>query len=619
MNFIKNFFLLFLSAYFIVIGTKFVFLFYLIDTFENYNILKPIYAIFWGYKFDFAISSIVALITTFFDFHKKSFVIVGSFLISLLFLVQISDIMYFFESSRHIGYEISDVMTDALSLFLTALSQHSLLSTIGFFVSLILFIFLYKMYSIKLHTVKIDKFYIVKKISIVIIAVFFIRGMFQHIPLNPWQSNQIGDVKLATLSLNGSYNSLYAIANKKKQLKPLRLPFIDTNTTKESFKSLYANSYIPYTSKLNKPNIVLFFLESWSGVNMKSYGYNKTTTPFFDDILAKSIHTKGMIAGGHRTTEGLFSVLCSFQNPLGKTIAKTQLQNFTYNSIVNILAKHGYKSMFFQGSSKETSGTGSLAQKLGFQESYGKRDIKTRKYAENYWGVQDPDLYDFVFTKIDSKPFIVGINGATTHDDQIPKDIKPIKFTDNKAKNRQLNALHFSDFALGKFVNKVKQKYPNTIFVFFADHCGGVTSSAFENYLIPFAIYHKDIKPKYYDFYISQRDIAPSILDMVFGKYKDIKNNFQGKSLFSDQDFFADYYHNGILGWIENNHLLELNLATDKYNCYDVSTYKPKNIMCNHKLKKYKNRLLSFTKISQNMLFDGNTTSFDKKLLLPNH
>jgi phosphoglycerol transferase MdoB-like AlkP superfamily enzyme len=320
-----------------------------------------------------------------------------------------------------------------------------------------------------------------------------------------------------------------------------------------------------------------------------------------------------MIASGHRTTEGMFATLASFQNPLGRSVAKTQLQNFNYNSIVEVLNKKGYNSAFFQGTSKETSGTGSFAQSLGFKLSYGKKDIKKRVYEENYWGVHDSDLYNFVQNKLNDtidEPFVLGINGATTHDDKIPKGVKKINFTDKKI-NNLLNTLHFSDFALKKFITNIEEKYPNTIFVVFADHCGGQITDTLDNYKIPFLIYSKKlIKPKYYDTILSQRDIAPTIYDIAIGNYRYSNLSFSGKSLIQDSKFFADYYHNGTLGWIENSDIIEINIATNKMLCFKMDNLNRKKVQCAKIHNILKNHALSFVNISQRLLFDNNILNF---------
>lgn len=615
LNYLKNYFVLFIFIYSIILISKFLFLLYLFDNFQSFNISELFYAILWGYKFDFALAAIFTFFSTLFDFNKKIFLFFIAILTTSLWLSQISDIFYFYEASRHTGYEVSDAAGDASGLIMTALSQHLIMSIFAFFTAITLILFLYKSIASTLSPIQINIYYIFKKLFLLLITIFFVRGMTQSIPLNPWQSNQIGDTKLSSLALNGTYNMLYAIANKKKQLTALKLPDLVNSNIQDEVKELYETKHIPYQTQLNKPNVVIYFLESWSGVNMKEYGFTQSdisTTPFYDKIIQQSIRPKAMIAAGHRTTEGIFASLTSYQNPLGKTIAKTQLQDYKYDSLINIFTNNGYESLFFQGTSKETSGTGSLTQSLGFTKSYGKRDIKKRIYEENYWGVQDPDLYNFVIETLEqtTKPFVLGINGATTHDHVIPNEIQSINFVANKNINDRLNALHFSDKALEDFTKKIQKLYPNTVFVFMADHCGGVSGSSFLNYMIPFAIYHKDLKPQYINSYLSQRDFAPSLLDIVLGDYRKYTDNFSGKSLFSDHGFFADYYHNGTLGWIENNNALEINTITNTYKCYDVSKYYDKEINCNNDIIAFRNKVLAFTKVSQKLLFQGKTNQF---------
>jgi len=612
-NYLKKFFSVFFVAYFILLITKILFLYYLHDTFLSFTMGESLYAIVWGYKFDFASSAVVAFLATLFDFNRRAFAMVTSLLLVSVFFMQVGDILYFNESSRHIGYEITDTLTDANSLFMTAYSQHKLFTILALLMGLILFVLSFKWF-LKSSPIEVNRFYILKKFSLILLTVFFIRGMTQHIPLNPWQANQIGDSKLAMLSLNSVYNVVYVLSNSKKKLQPIALPIVEEKVIENAFKELYTDKKkMTIQSFKEKPNVVFLFLESWSAVNMKSYGYEHETTPFFDALLKKSVHPKAMMAGGHRTTEGVFATLTSLQNPLGKSVAKTNLQSFKYNSIVDMLVeKSGYGSAFFQGSAKETSGTGSLAQALGFKESYGKRDVVKRVYEENYWGVHDPDLYNFTLEKVEQmgEPFVIGINGVTTHDNKIPKKISSIKIVEDEQKNRELNALHFSDKALGDFMKQVEEKYPNTLFVLFADHCGGVKGSSFENYLIPFALYHKDLAPKFYDAFLSQRDIAPMVYDLVEGDYHESNLSFSGKSLFSDSKYFADYYHNGVLGWVENSKILELNLATQKSRCYEIKKFKALESKCQEDIMPFKNRALSFTKTSQELLFRGETEAF---------
>ena len=615
----KNYFKIFFITYLIILATKFLFYIYLKENFSEYSISDILYTIFWGYKFDFATSSFIAFFATLFDFHQKYLKVFTVIFISILLLIQFSDIIYFQEASRHIGYEITDAFIDAKSLFFTALSQHTLLTVSALFITIFVAYFISKL---SYQKVSIDKFYLPKKILLLILTIFFIRGMFQNIPLNPWQSNQIGDSKLANIALNDFYNVIFSLSTKNQKLKERQLPKIDNQTLIKSLKALYEDRETKSQDKelpivQTKPNIILLFMESWSANFISAYSHKYNNTPVFDQLYKNSIHPKIMIAGGHRTTEGLFCTLVSFQNPLGRSVAKTNLQNNHWVSLIDLFKQRGYSSAFFQGTNKETSGTGSLAQNLGFEKSYGKSDVKERKYEPNSWGVQDPDLYAFVLEKLQSElkePFIIGINGATTHDLVVPKEFEK-DFVDDEKINKQLNVFHFSDWAMGEFIKRVEKLYPNTLFVIFADHCGGNLSGTLENYEIPFAIYSKKlIQPKEINITLSQRDIAPTIVDLALGDYKKLAPHFSGKSIFQDKIFFADYYANGILGWIEDDKILELNIATNQYKCYKMDGLHKQNIECNNSYKTLTEKALSFTTVSQKLLFKDKMLELKKQI-----
>src|SRR5690606_15770647 len=149
---------------------------------------------------------------------------------------------------------------------------------------------------------------------------------------------------------------------------------------------------------------IMILLESWSAPYQHAYGYDKQTTPFFDALRERSLTTLATTAGGHRTTEGIFSTMCSWQNPLGQTVAQSQLQNYPYHCLPAILAERQYHTAFFQGTLKNTSGTGAFAQLLGFRHSYGKEDVREHHYPQNSWGLQDPDLYRFTLEKLKAMP-----------------------------------------------------------------------------------------------------------------------------------------------------------------------------------------------------------------------
>ncbi|CAC9564993.1 hypothetical protein [uncultured Gammaproteobacteria bacterium] len=599
--------LLALYVIFIII-TKVLFYFYLHNNFSELSWQASIYAIFWGYKFDFSVAALFSFIASIFDFNKKVYAFISTLFLVLIVNIQIGDMLYFSEAGRHVGYEIFDIFVDMESLLLTAYSQHFFLTLVTLISSIAVFIVGFSQWKTVIVT-QFNRYYIPKKVILLLMSIFFIRGMsVQGIPLNPWQAGQLANNKQAILALNASYSVVFALTNKNKAIRRLHIPNVNQNIINQSLGALYAdkNTKIKTPILTSKPNVVMLFLESWSAKYMQSYGYQSSTTPYFDTILKQSIRPRAMIAGGHRTSEGMFAALSSMQNPLGRTIAKTPLQDIKHPSIVNNLNQIGYSSTFFQGTSKETSGVGSFAQSLGFVDSFGKRDIENIKYPKNNWGVQDYDLYQFALKRMQSmsSPFVIGINGATTHDLVVPDEFPSKHFSNDKDLNAMLNTYRFSDFSLEYFIKAVKNKYPNTIFVLFADHTGSRISDNLENYLIPFAIYAPNIlTAQYKDVIMSQRDIAPSLYDLIIGDYT--KTQFSGKSIFRDAYYFADYFHNNVLGWVEAEDIVEINIQTGDFLCFKLNILQKQAVKCENKHEDLKNHALSFTFYYQNLLFNA--------------
>ncbi len=267
-------------------------------------------------------------------------------------------------------------------------------------------------------------------------------------------------IKKALIALNGAYSSFYSLVRRKHKLEKTVVEYETSNDLKTLYSDDRFNKKIKTDSMAQQYNLVFVLLESWSIQNQTSFN-GQSVTPQFDAIQKKSFSSDLMIAGGHRTTEGIYSIFCSGQNPLGKSIVKTQLQNFEYECLPKMLREQGWDTAFFQGSHKNTSGVGAFAQLIGFENSYGKHDIpvENANFEQNSWGYYDQDIYAFAEQKITQElrePFLIGINTNTTHDLTLPQNIEG-KFTDTKDNIDRLNTLNFADEALGEFMSRMEK------------------------------------------------------------------------------------------------------------------------------------------------------------------
>ncbi|VVS93074.1 LTA synthase family protein [Desulfoluna spongiiphila] len=583
------------------------------------------YALVWGLRFDVALAAIFALLSLllgallFFGIKKRPWALAPLALsATAVVALQTSDIMYFHDANRHIGYELSDAATDVSSLVTTAFTQYAPVALGG-----LLFL------GLALWGIGKSRGWVLKEtparlgvvkgalvtLAVAAILVISVRGGVTGLPMSPLFAYKIGDPVLADLALNGGYSGTYYLFRNRGKVPRIPLPApVSPDDQRRILSRLYPDAPSQEALTFLPVNVVVLLLESWPASLMHSYGYKHETTPFFDSLADRGLRADAMIAGGHRTTEGIFTTFCSYQNPLGQTLAKSQLTTYPYQSLAQSLADSGWHTLFFQGTRKDTSGTGAFAQRLGFQQSFGKEEIHKRTLGTNEWGVYDQDLYAFALKtlKATKQPFLAGINTCTTHDDSLPPSVTPA-FGMGTPLNRKLSVLRFADEALEGFITayEADPDFGPTLFVLLADHTAGITGPALTQYLIPFTLFATDesVPPQALNDLVSQRDIAPTVAHLLQGEVP----AFTGRSLLKKGPRAADYYHQGLLGWVEGDHVVEINiLGSGEANTYlrggplDPLTAVAADAVHARMVKE----ALAFTQRSQNLLFEGRTLDF---------
>lgn len=536
----------------------------------------------------------------------------------LLILLHGGDLIYFGESGRHLGYELRESLNSGGALAAAAFSSY-LGTVLGQLALIVPSWFWARLLFRRFGGEPVPRHgwqrYALPELAwfvVLLLSAVLIRGGFQHVPLEPLHAQSVGNPRLAAISLNGAYNALFS------SLTPYSAPRVMAQPPTPEDRQQVAAMYIPSDpSPPHEPqryNVVLLFLESWSAAYLHP-AEGREPAPEFARLRAEGLGSVGMLADGHRTTEGMFATLCSAQNPLGATVAQTQLQNYDYECLPELLANQGYSSAFFQGTLENTSGTGAFAQLLGFGESYGKHDMPPPSVEPNSWGRHDPDLYAFALEKMKRmpQPFLVGINTNSTHDRHLPPGVEPAFPGDDK-QSIYLSVMHYADAALGEFVRRLRAspEIGPTLVVMVGDHTGMAPGSMYYGHLVPFAVHAPGIvAPRLSPRRASQRDIAPTVLQMLG---RPVPPWFTGKSLLSDDDppYFSDLY-NGALGWIEGDRLVTFSVRRpDEPRCYNLAQDPMmERPACDGQDDAQRTRrALAFTRVFQDLLFSGRVRDF---------
>jgi hypothetical protein len=137
------------------------------------------------------------------------------------------------------------------------------------------------------------------------------------------------------------------------------------------------------------------------------------------------------------------------------------------------------------------------------------------------------DSADALFRSMGERPFMATLMTLSFHRPfQIPAGkVQPVE--PGWYYSAQLDAMRYSDWAIGQFIAKARQSpyFQRTIFVFVADHAGGYRQDApdpVSSFRVPFIIYAPGIvgEPRRVPAVCSQTDVAPTIMSLLGGSYE---------------------------------------------------------------------------------------------------
>lgn len=534
----------------------------------------------------------------------------------------VADAIYTQDANKHVTYEVFTTSGSGLGLIATAFSSYDLYLLLSLFLCIFFIVLIYRSHIFENNTRPMNVFkpnYFKMSFVFVIyllVSLSILRGGWSDAPQSPMSAYKIGDPQKAYIAWNAPYSiSYYLVKGKTKAVKNItQAPSKDLIATWQAIDAQKTASF----DGIKHANVVFVLLESWSAVDSKAYAGGVDATPFFDSLRKKSLSTNAMYANGYRTVQGLFASHCSFPNPNGGIIAGTHLQNYSYACLPSLLRQQGWETHFIQGSGKGI--VGAFAQSLGFEYSYGKNDYPFEA-PMNEWGFMDDSIYRFSLDLIDElqnradkKPFLVTINTGTTHSVLLPEDSDYVFGNDTTEHSRQ-SVLHHADASLQRFIEKLNARLKEpTLVVLMADHTGRVSSEGIAKNSIPFLMYATDgsIPAQTLNISAAQSDVGATVLDWLNASAP----WFSGHSLLQKNNYLsaASFSRENIFHWINNNQLLEIDLANNSLEkCFHIKsdTFHLNQANCeSESFQKQYQVAKQFNSLTQHLLFLGKTKNF---------
>ena len=602
--------------------------------------------LYWGLRFDVAVAAFLTLcvsLLVYFATRFTSAAYIDSFrqlsglCATLLLCLFAVDGAYYSLYLQHADASVFANMGTVIDLSLDWLFGHWPLFLVQMGTLILFVAYFYRVYSPKdsaetaqgaAFTIRYRWWPELRLALVVLACLVLVRGGWQSTPLKPIHAHSIGDKHLYPYTLNGAYHLLYSIfkdARPAPSLLPLDpkraldyVTILQTNNKPDPKRDKASDAAAVFRPQ----NVIFILLNSWSTRYLASYGFEKPSTPYFDQLHAQSLSAQTMLAGSERPEEHLFAVYCATQAPLGRKIADSQLHQYQFQCLPDLLRQNGYSTMFIQAGSRYSGDLSSIAHYVGFEQNRSLKDIERRQYKLNPSGVHDPDLYQFALRQMDmlAPPFAVAIHTNSTRHKQLPSNWVG-EFPVHEERDEKLNILNFADYALQNFIEELQQKpyYSNSLLVLLGDRAStdGLSMAhakgpMLQHFSVPFAINaSRQLRARIIDGVAGPRDITPTVL-AILGL--PIPTHYVGQNLLrpGKPHLFADYYGNGRLGWVESSAIVEFPLRDPgQLKCY---TYRanaaPKEMACKPQATRSVNRALGFTAISQKLLNQGQLEQF---------
>lgn len=426
-----------------------------------------------------------------------------------------------------------------------------------FILLVVLFIFIYKKYFNFFIDRKQKVFHVADSLfSLFLIAFLFvpIRGGIQKIPMN------ISDVYFSEkifadhAAINLPWNIMFSILNRHNPQNPF--DYFSKEKSQELVNSLYDTGpkKIPSILSVEKPNIIIIILESYTAKWVGCLGGVSGVTPNLDSIAADGLLFTNIYAAGDRSEKGQAAVLSGYPNQAITSIIKTPTKTSQLPSINQSLEKLGYHSGYTYGGELEFANIKSYLVNIHVDKLTSKYSFPIDERTTS-WGVHDQYVFDRFYHDIqkEKEPFFATLFTLSSHE---PYDVPmKTKFAGSDRTTLFKNSVYYTDSIVGSFIRRMKKDplWQNTLIVFVADHGhalpGNDPNDRPSKFHIPliFSGGALTLKGKI-NTIGSQTDIATTILDQLHLP----TNNFKwGKDLLdSSAKQFAFYSFNNGFGFV---------------------------------------------------------------------
>lgn len=306
-------------------------------------------------------------------------------------------------------------------------------------------------------------------------------------------------------------------------------------------------------------SLVLIFAESLEATYSRRDIFGDDFTPRLTALASQGADFQDMreVNNTGSTITGMVGAMCALplRSPMPWEHVNTVLPNVETPlpgeaCLGDVLAAHGYRTVFMGGAPLGFAGKGKFLAAHGFAELHGASDFLPRLEDPDYrsgWGIHDDTLFEFALRRLDAladgvSPFALTLLTLDTHHPSgLPSGSCPSR--GGEASDMEL-AIRCSDRLLSGFIDEVRLRYDNVVVALFSDHLAhrnelfGTLRNHGQSRRLRFLVWGPDVEAIRVGRRGTHYDVMPTILDFL-GFENWMKHGFGASLLRADSPWFA--------------------------------------------------------------------------------
>lgn len=222
---------------------------------------------------------------------------------------------------------------------------------------------------------------------------------------------------------------------------------------------------------IERPNIVLIVLESWSADFVGPLGGDPAATPFFNSLCDSGLLFTNIYSSGRRTDQMFPSILSGYPAQPNHSISRHSDKLSQLPMLPEDLKSAGYSTLFHYGGELGFGNMKSYLLEAGFSSITGK-DAFSDDQTGSKWGAHDQYLFEKQLSDLDSsaEPFFSMALTLSSHE---PFEVPGRKMKSSAGERERFReAVNYTDECLRRFMQMASSKkwFGRTLFILVADH-----------------------------------------------------------------------------------------------------------------------------------------------------